>query len=84
MPGSDRPSDTAMQAVLCGIDHLSTLCSHLIVVSNDVFADGTAYAAGTHDYLMLLSDLNRRLSMQFERVIEVVCGIPLLLKGELP
>jgi len=76
--------ESAVDAILCGIDHLARQCGHLIVVTNDVGADGGGYGELTMRYVDALGELNARLASRFDRVLELVCGIPLPLKGELP
>ena len=72
-----------VEAIKEGFLKLEQQCDNLIVVSNDVFADGSSYDEGTVMYLDVLGTLNRDLSRYFERVVEVVCGIPILRKGEI-
>lgn len=72
----------AVDAIKDGFLKLEQQCDNLIVVSNDVFTDGSSYDEGTVEYMDILGTLNRDLSRYFERVIEVVCGIPILRKGE--
>ena len=70
-----------VQAMLDGIALLEKSCNALIIVTNDVFCDGVAYDAPTMTYLRALAKLNNALAARVERVVEVVCGIPLFLKG---
>ena len=63
---------------------LAGRCRHLIVVSGDVFADGERYDGETARYLQALAALNRRAAALADAVCEVVCGIPVPLKGKLP
>ena len=51
------------------------------MVTNDVFADGAEYTYETMKYMKTLSEVNMFLAERFERVVEVVCGIPIPLKG---
>ena len=74
--------DATIESVLKGIMHLESQCHQLLVVSNDVFADGILYPDGTQHYISVLASLHAQLAGRFERVIEVVCGIPLQLKPE--
>lgn len=71
----------AYDAVMHGIDAIEAQCDNLVVVSNDVFSDGSAYPKETLEYLRTLSAINRTLSSRFESIAELVCGIPLFLKG---
>lgn len=71
----------ALGEILAGIDHLCRRAEHCIVVTNDVFADGICYDADTRRYLELLGRVNACLGEKAQRVVEVVCGIPLWKKG---
>lgn len=76
--GTQKRAETA---ILGGIARLSRRCRDFVVVTNDVFADGVTYDADTERYLALLGRCNAALAAQFDQVIEVVCGIPIVLKG---
>ncbi len=52
----------------------------LIVVTNNVFEDGTGYDPSTVEYLRALGDINCRLAELANQVVEVVAGIPVALK----
>ena len=77
-------ADDAADAIVSGIAALGQQCDDLIVVSNDVFADNCEYDDDLLRYLHTLAYLNRACARCFDRVVEVVCGIPLMLKGEKP
>ena len=68
------------------LDHflleLEARCRGLIVVSNDLFRDGITYDRETQRYLDLLACLHRRLAARYEQVTEIVCGLPVIWKGE--
>lgn len=78
--GAGKQARTRIEA---GFESLIRQSGHLIVVSNDVFREGTDYQEETLEYLRLLGELNRFLARRAERVVEVVCGIPITVKGEL-
>lgn len=78
----DGAKENAESAILNGMTLLSGRCRHLVVVTNDIFADGIAYDADIQRYLALLGRCNAVLVAQFDVVVEVVCGIPIVLKGE--
>ncbi|MFP3152891.1 bifunctional adenosylcobinamide kinase/adenosylcobinamide-phosphate guanylyltransferase [Lachnospiraceae bacterium ZAX-1] len=63
---------------------LETKCNMLIVVTNEVGGDGRIYEIGTREYVKALGKLNATLANRFERVVELVCGIPQIRKGQLP
>lgn len=73
--------EDAQAVILEGVALLARRCCHLVVVTNDVVADGVTYDAGTERYLALLGRCNAALAARFDRVVEVVCGIPIVLKG---
>ena len=59
-------------------------CDHLIVITNEVGSEAQSYEDFTPDYVQLLGELNAILARDFDCVFEMVCGIPVLLKGRLP
>ena len=73
-----------VDAVCEGICRLKDQCSLLIVVTNDVGSDVGSYDAGTMAYRQILGCINRRVAARSEKVMELVCGIPLPAKGDLP
>ncbi|WMJ84964.1 bifunctional adenosylcobinamide kinase/adenosylcobinamide-phosphate guanylyltransferase [Oscillospiraceae bacterium LTW-04] len=77
----DGAKEEAENAILDGMKFLAGRCRHLVVVTNDVFSDGITYDADTERYLTLLGCCNAMLAAQFDAVVEVVCGIPIVLKG---
>lgn len=80
---SPAPPDDCAGVLLRELEELAGRCAHLIVVSNEIFSDGVAYDPDTTDYLSLLSHLNRELARRADLAVEVVCGLPLVLKGAL-
>ncbi len=66
-----------------GIAVLASRCTNLLVVTNDVGSDGADYEAATQAYIRTLGRLNQDLARDFDHVYELVCGIPLVWKGEL-
>lgn len=74
--------ERAVEAILAGVEQLADRCDNLVVVTNDIFADGADYPPETLRYLAVLGELNRRLARRADRVVEVVCGIPIFHKGD--
>ena len=70
--------------VVRGIAHLKEQCRLLVVVTNNVGSDGIEYAESTRAYIRSLGKINAALAAAADTVVEVVAGIPVLLKGELP
>ena len=82
--GPGGPPENPLEAVTDGLRRLAEQCNHLIVVGNDVFAEDGGCDAGTRAYLDLLAGLHRRMARDFDAVAEVVCGIPVAVKGAIP
>ena len=60
---------------------LSQKLDNLVIVTNNVFEDGVIYDTGTMEYLKALGRINAALARLADRVVEVVVGIPVELKG---
>lgn len=71
------------EAVISGVAALNAQCENLVVVTNDVGSDNKDYDPGTKAYVRALGRINAALAQQADAVYELVCGIPLVLKGEL-
>ena len=78
------PEGGGMDAVRRGLDTLIRRCRNLTVVSNEIFSGGTEYEGETLAYMQNLALLNRCLAERAALAVEVVCGLPNVLKGELP
>lgn len=81
---SPEPPTDPVSAVLEGLNTLLPRCGHLIIVSNEIFSDGRSYDPDTTAFVTALAALNRELAQRADLVAEVVCGLPLVLKGALP
>ena len=73
-----------VRRIIPALRELSMRCTHLVMVTNDVFSDGIAYEASTQEYLRQLADINCQAAELADRVVEVVYSIPVAVKGELP
>ena len=73
--------EQAAGAILAGLDSLAAQCENLIVVSNEVFSGGADYAGDTERYLLALARVNNAFAARADRVVRVVCGIPVYYKG---
>ena len=72
----------AFSRIWAGLQHLRGRAEHLIVVSCDLHRDGEDYPPETAAYLDLTARLHRALAAQGDLVAEVVCGLPVIWKGE--
>ncbi|MDR0309111.1 MAG: bifunctional adenosylcobinamide kinase/adenosylcobinamide-phosphate guanylyltransferase [Coriobacteriales bacterium] len=70
--------------ILEGLEALERQSEHIIIVTNDVGSDGAKYDDSVLDYIRVLGTLNTVLAARYENVFEFCCGIPMVLKGELP
>jgi len=68
--------------IVSQIIKLSDSSYELVIVSNDLFSDGMIYDSWTESYLKLLATVNIRLTKICDSFIEVINGIPILLKGD--
>lgn len=75
-------SNDALQRMDEGIAHIEKTARHLVVVGNALFSDGISYDCATKAYLHTLAALQNKLAGRFEQVTEVVCGLPIIWKGE--
>ena len=70
--------------ILADVNALAQSCDTLIVVTNEVGGGAERHEAGTLRYIKMLGRLNCALAASSDLVAELVCGIPLVLKGKLP
>ncbi|MBQ2888088.1 MAG: bifunctional adenosylcobinamide kinase/adenosylcobinamide-phosphate guanylyltransferase [Firmicutes bacterium] len=80
LPGGAAENSAA--SILAGVLNLRKQGLNLVVVSNDVFAEGLDYSPEMTEYVRQLGLLNRSLAAEADCVVEVVCGLPLYHKGE--
>lgn len=79
--GEQMPDvDTVVEEIVQGIASLTSQLSHLVIVSNNVFEDGIEYDETTLRYIEALGRINTRLAEMADRVVEVVVGIPVIIK----
>ena len=70
------------EVLKCGLHHLAGTAAHLVIVTNDIFSDGVTYDPETEQYRKILGEVNREAAAMADYVYEVVCGIPICVKGE--
>ena len=63
---------------------LSTRVQELVIVTNDVFSDGGSltYDESTREYVRNLAEINCALAREAATITEIVCGIPVKIKGD--
>lgn len=62
------------------IDKLADYYKDMVIVTNNVFDDGVKYDDATMGYIRSLGKINQYLAKKADKVIEVVAGIPVMLK----
>ena len=80
---SEEKAKTEMQVtdnVIRDIKILKDQTNHLVVVSNNVFEDGITYDETTTKYIKAVGKINQELAALADRVVEVVAGIPVIIK----
>ena len=78
------PEGGGADAVLSGVERICKIVSSVTIVTGDIFSDGAEYDVWTREYMEMLADLHMRIAAKADNVVEVVCGIPCAVKGELP
>ena len=63
------------------IEKVFSDCAHMTIVTNEIFSGGKNYEGETIIYLRALARLNRILAKRADYVVELVCGLPDVLKG---
>lgn len=66
--------------VLKEVSILSENVAELVIVTNNVFEDGVCYDESTMNYIKVMGTVNRGLAAMAESVVEVVAGIPVVVK----
>ena len=79
-----EPAGGGTDAVYRALARLIESCENLTIVTNEVFSGGADYSEESLRYMRALADLNRQLAARADLAVEVVCGLPNILKGELP
>ncbi len=74
------PQEDVVLSILQGIHHLLENTHHLVIVTNDVFADGMIYEEETRSYMEVLAKVNKELFALADEVYEVVVGIGIKIK----
>ena len=69
------------EKIVGGIVSLNEQLSHLVIVSNNIFEDGKEYDETTMAYIRAMGRINQKLAELADEVVEVVVGIPLVVKS---
>lgn len=74
--------ETTAASIVKGIRMLAEQCAHLVVVTNDVSRECIEGSMEMEKYVETLSEVNRVLADMADCVTEVVCKIPIRIKGQ--
>lgn len=77
-----REKNIVVSEILQGIQILQEKTEEVVIVTNNISEEGTSYDATTVNYMEALGEINTSLAGESDRVIEVVVGIPVWMKGE--
>lgn len=66
--------------IMSGIQQLANGIEHVVIVTNNVFEDGCVYDETTMEYINAMGSINEQLATIADHVIEVVVGIPVVIK----
>ncbi|HWQ59443.1 MAG TPA: bifunctional adenosylcobinamide kinase/adenosylcobinamide-phosphate guanylyltransferase [Clostridia bacterium] len=78
---TDSGFDGAAERILAGIEKAVGACALTVAVTCEVACDGVIYDEWTARYIALLAAVNAALARKADEAYEVVCGIPIPLKG---
>ncbi len=80
--GQIRGYELVNNSILSGIEELLIEIKDLVIVTNNVFEDGIIYDETTMNYIRAMGCINQELAKIADKVIEVVVGIPVIVKGK--
>jgi len=80
--GSVLECSAVANSIINDLKFLAQNCKGLVVVTNEVFSDGLLYDDLTLNYIQALGKINKFIAQIADVVVEVVCGIPLFVKGD--
>ena len=79
VPGTE---EVITEKIVGGIAVLNRELTHLVIVSNNVFEDGNVYDKTTMAYIRAMGRINQKLAEMADEVVEVVVGIPIVIKDK--
>lgn len=66
--------------IVQGMTGLKEVLTYFVIVTNNVFEDGVVYDETTMEYIRAMGKINEQLAAMADEVIEVVVGIPVVVK----
>lgn len=80
MFSEDGAKENTEREIIRGMEHLIRQSRNLVIVTNEIFSDGIEYDPETTRYIKALAALNRAAAAMADKVVEVVCAIPVVIK----
>lgn len=74
------PADIVCEKITNGIRAIKDTLDDLVIVTNNVFEDGIEYDDTTMEYIRAMGIVNQRIAVMADHVIEVVVGIPVVIR----
>lgn len=72
--------ETIVRKIVREIKLLREEMDTLIVVTNNVFEDGVLYDESVMEYIEVMGQVNKQLAAMADKVVEVVMGVPMVIK----
>lgn len=82
--GAQETGKNTVESIVRGVRMLKERCRHLVVVTNDVFRESIPDSEEMTAYKNNLGRINRALATMADRVTEVVYGVPICVKDNVP
>lgn len=76
-----KTEEAVTEKIVGGVEIVSKELAHFVIVSNNVFEDGKGYDKATMAYIRAMGRINEKLAEMADEVVEVVVGIPLVVKS---
>lgn len=76
--GKEHSVSEIVEKVTSAVDYLRQQSKHMVVVSNEIFSDGSKLDIYALQYLEILGKINQRVAAMADVVTEIVYGIPLV------
>ena len=82
--GMSKTMSPVSKKIVQALVDLSTRVQDVVIVTNDVFSDGGSltYDESTREYVRNLAEINCALAREAANITEIVCGIPVKIKGD--
>lgn len=81
MFNDDGAKENSVREILDGIRNLNTMCQNLIIVADEFYSDGVEYDKETERFIEYSARICSEIAKDADKVIEVVYGIPIFIKG---